>query len=173
MRHCALLEKAPPGRFGPAPILDRVQSKAYTVAMSSHSANLLRQHGLQVTAQRLAVMRAVSGRPHGTADGIATDVRAEIGAISRQAVYDALGILVEKGLIRRIQPAGASALYEDRVGDNHHHVICRTCGNTVDVDCAVGETPCLTAADDSGFHIDEAEVIYWGTCPECLAATSD
>ncbi len=139
--------------------------------MSDDPANLLRQHGLQVTAQRLAVLRAVSVRPHCRADDIAEDVRAEIGAISRQAVYDALGILAEKGLIRRIQPAGSPALYEDRVGDNHHHVICRTCGKTVDVDCAVGDTPCLTAADTSGYQIDEAEVIYWGTCPECLHVT--
>jgi Fur family ferric uptake transcriptional regulator len=117
----------------------------------------------------LAVLRAVSGRPHSTAEDIAGNVRAEIGAISRQAVYDALEILAEKGLIRRIQPAGSPARFEDRVGDNHHHVICRTCGKTVDVDCAVGHTPCLTAADDSGYQIDEAEVIYWGTCPECLA----
>jgi Fe2+ or Zn2+ uptake regulation protein len=138
--------------------------------MPNDPANLLREHGVQVTAQRLAVVRAVSGRPHCTADDVAEDVRAEIGAISRQAVYDALGILAEKGLIRRIQPAGSPALYEDRVGDNHHHVICRSCGQTVDVDCAVGDTPCLTAADDSGYQIDEAEVIYWGTCPECLAA---
>ena len=139
--------------------------------MSNDAANLLRENGVQVTAQRLAVMRAVSARPHCTADDVAADVRAEIGAISRQAVYDALGILAETGLIRRIQPAGASALYEDRVGDNHHHVICRACGKTADVDCAVGETPCLNAADDSGYQIDEAEVIYWGTCPACLAST--
>ena len=132
---------------------------------------LLRQNGVPVTAQRLAVLRAVSGRPHGTADVIAVDVRARIGAISRQAVYDALGMLARKGLIRRIQPAGSPARYEDRVGDNHHHVICRTCGKTVDVDCAVGETPCLTADNAAGFQIDEAEVIYWGTCPDCRAAT--
>nr|WP_261360628.1 Fur family transcriptional regulator [Aeoliella straminimaris] len=130
---------------------------------------MLRERGLQVTAQRLAVLRAVSARPHSTADAVAEGVRAEIGTISRQAVYDALGILSEKGIIRRIQPAGSPALYEDRVDDNHHHVICRNCGKTVDVDCAVGETPCLTAADDSGYLIDEAEVIYWGTCPECRA----
>ena len=135
--------------------------------------NLLREHGVQVTAQRLAVLRAVSVRPHGTADEIAEDVRAEIGAISRQAVYDALGILVDKGLIRRIQPARSPAMYEDRVGDNHHHVICRICGKTEDVDCAVGETPCLTAADGTGYQIDEAEVIYWGTCPGCHAETPD
>jgi Fur family transcriptional regulator, stress-responsive regulator len=133
---------------------------------------LLRRHGLQVTAQRLAVLRAVSGRPHSTADDIDKVVRAEIGAISRQAVYDALGILTDKGLIRRIQPARSPARYEDRVGDNHHHLICRTCSRMVDVDCAVGYTPCLTAADDSSYEIDEAEVIYWGRCPECVAAAS-
>jgi len=130
---------------------------------------LLRRHGVQVTAQRLAVLRAVSGRPHCTAEAVADAVRAEIGAISRQAVYDALEILAEKGLIRRIQPAGSPARFEDRVGDNHHHVICRKCGRTADVDCAVGHAPCLTAADNSGYQIDEAEVIYWGTCPACLA----
>lgn len=137
--------------------------------MTDHSANLLRERGVQVTAQRLAVMRAVSVQPHGTADVVAESVRAEIGAISRQAVYDALGVLADKGLIRRIQPAGSPARYEDRVGDNHHHLICRSCGQMVDVDCAVGDTPCLTAAADSGYEIDEAEVIYWGRCPQCLA----
>jgi Fe2+ or Zn2+ uptake regulation protein len=133
---------------------------------------LLRRNGLPVTAQRLAVLRAVSDRPHSTADDIYTVVRADIGAISRQAVYDALGALTDKGLLRRIQPARSSARYEDRVGDNHHHLICRTCNRMVDVDCAVGYTPCLTAADDSGYEIDEAEVIYWGRCPECVGATS-
>jgi Fe2+ or Zn2+ uptake regulation protein len=137
--------------------------------VADDAADILRQHGVQVTAQRLAVLRAVSGRPHCTAEDIAGKVRSEIGAISRQAVYDALEILAEKGLIRRIQPAGSPARYEDRVGDNHHHVICRTCGKTADVDCALGHTPCLTAADNSGYQIDEAEVIYWGTCPKCLA----
>jgi Fur family transcriptional regulator, stress-responsive regulator len=131
---------------------------------------LLREHGLQVTAQRVAVLRAVAAGPHGTADDIDKVVRAELGAVSRQAVYDALGILTEKGVLRRIQPAGSSARYEDRVGDNHHHLICRSCGRMVDVDCAVGYTPCLTAADDSSYEIDEAEVIYWGRCPECVAA---
>jgi Fur family ferric uptake transcriptional regulator len=140
--------------------------------MASDPAQLLRKHGVQVTAQRLAVLRAVSGRPHCTADDVAEDVRADIGAISRQAVYDALGILVENGLIRRIQPAGSRALYEARVGDNHHHVICRICGKTVDVDCGVADTPCLTASAASGYQIDEAEVIYWGTCPKCLAEPS-
>jgi len=136
--------------------------------MPESPANLLREHGLQVTAQRLAVLRAVSGRPHCTADDVARAVCTEIGVISRQAVYDALGMLAEKGIIRRIQPAGSAARYEDRVGDNHHHLICRACGKTADVDCAVGAAPCLTAASHSGFQIDEAEVIYWGTCPECL-----
>ena len=136
--------------------------------MRKGSTELLRRHGLQVTAQRLAVLEAVSKRPHATADDVAEAVREEIGSISRQAVYDALGVLAGKGLIRRIQPAGSPALYEDRVGDNHHHLICRSCGRTVDVDCAVGDAPCLTAAEDSGFRIDEAEVIYWGRCPECL-----
>ena len=130
---------------------------------------LLRQHGLQVTAQRLAVLRAVTDRPHSTADDIDKVVRAEIGAISRQAVYDALGTLTDKGVLRRIQPAGSPARYENRVGDNHHHLICRTCSRMVDVDCAVGYTPCLTAADGQGYEIDEAEVIYWGRCPECVA----
>jgi Fur family transcriptional regulator, stress-responsive regulator len=126
--------------------------------MPTDPESLLRHCGLQVTAQRLAVLRAVSACPHGTADQVAEVVRAAIGAISKQAVYDALAILVERGLIRRIQPAGSPALYEDRVDDNHHHVICRICGTTADVDCAIGQAPCLTAADDSGYAIDEAEV---------------
>lgn len=133
-------------------------------------AALLRKHGVQVTAQRLAVLRAVSDRPHGTADDLAEAVRAQIGAISRQAVYDALGVLVDKGLLRRIQPAGSPTRYEQRVGDNHHHLVCRSCGQTVDVDCAVGEAPCLDAADDRGYVIEEAEVIYWGCCPACQTA---
>ncbi len=136
--------------------------------MNDHSALLLQRHGVQVTAQRLAVLGAVAARPHCTADDVAEDVRAKIGAISRQAVYDALAILVEKRILRRIEPAGSPARYENRVGDNHHHLICRTCGVTVDVDCAVGDAPCLTAANTSGFQVDEAEVIYWGTCPKCL-----
>jgi Fur family transcriptional regulator, stress-responsive regulator len=131
---------------------------------------LLREHGLQVTAQRLAVLSAVSDQPHRTADDIYTVVRGEIGAISRQAVYDALAALTDRGVLRRIQPARSPARYEDRVGDNHHHLICRSCSRMVDVDCAVGETPCLSAADDSGYEIDEAEVIYWGRCPKCVAA---
>jgi len=130
---------------------------------------LLRQHALQVTPQRLAVLRAVSSTPHITADAVAEIVRTEIGAISRQSVYNALGVLVEKGLLRRIQPIGFPTLFEDRVGDNHHHLICRDCGRVEDVDCAVGAAPCLTAADDRGYEIDEAAVIYWGHCPACRA----
>jgi len=135
--------------------------------MATDPADFLRERGLQVTAQRLAVLRAVRREPHITADGVAERVRSEIGAISRQSVYDALGVLVEEGVIRRIQPAGSPARFEARVGDNHHHAICRICGRTADVDCAVGSAPCLTAADDNGFEIDEAEVIYWGRCPKC------
>jgi Fe2+ or Zn2+ uptake regulation protein len=132
---------------------------------------ILRDHGLRITAQRLAVLRAVSDEPHVTADVVAGAVRGEIGTISIQAVYDALATLTENGLLRRIQPAGSPARYENRVGDNHHHVICRVCDRMVDVDCAVGDPPCLTAVEDFGYQIDEAEVIYWGRCPECVAAT--
>jgi len=141
--------------------------------MSPAPEHLLRQHGLQVTAQRLAVLRVVARRPHCKADDVVAEVRAEIGSISRQAVYDALRILSENGIIRRIQPAGSPALYEGRVGDNHHHVICRSCGKTADVSCVVGERPCLTAGTDSGYRIDEAEIVFWGACPECLANASD
>lgn len=127
----------------------------------------LRSRGIQVTAQRLAVLRAVSESPHITADAVAESVRREIGSISLQSVYDALATLVDAQLLRRIQPAGSPARFEDRVADNHHHLICRDCGRVVDVDCAVGETPCLTASDDQGFQIDEAEVAFWGRCPQC------
>jgi Fur family transcriptional regulator, stress-responsive regulator len=135
-------------------------------------AGLLREHGIQVTAQRLAVLRAVEAQPHITADNVAEIVRSEIGAISLQSVYDALGVLAAEGLIRRIQPPGSPARYENRVGDNHHHLICRGCGRTVDVDCAVGSAPCLTAADDQGYEIDEAEVVYWGRCPDCVTGAA-
>ena len=137
--------------------------------MNGSPADLLRQHGIQVTAQRLAVLAAVQRCPHSTADEIVSAVRADIGAISRQAVYDALAVLADKGLIRRIQPARSPARYEGRAGDNHHHLICRLCGRTVDVDCAVGTAPCLTPVDAQGYEVDEAEVIYWGLCPSCRA----
>lgn len=140
--------------------------------MTNKFEQLLRQNGMQVTAQRLALLRAVSSRPHATAEALMEDVRAVIGSVSRQAVYDTLGVLVEKNLIRRIQPAGAAARYEDRVGDNHHHLICRGCGTMFDIDCAVGKRPCLTADDDHGFEIDEAEVVYWGHCPKCRKTTT-
>lgn len=134
-------------------------------------ASLLRRHGLRVTTQRLAVLGALADRPHGTADDVYGAVRAETGPISRQAVYDVLAALTDKGLLRRIEPAGSPARYEDRTGDNHHHLVCRACGRIVDVDCGVGAAPCLTAVDDAGFVVDEAEVIYWGRCPDCVAAT--
>ena len=136
--------------------------------MGTDPSEILRERGLRVTAQRLAVLRAVSTAPHVTADRVAQTVRGEIGAVSVQAVYDALAILTEKGLLRRIQPAGSPARYENRVGDNHHHLICRVCERMLDVDCAVGDAPCLTAVEDSGFEIDEAEVVYWGRCPDCV-----
>jgi len=168
------VQTSPAAYIRPEQILDIAQNWAHDAIVSMQpsidAASLLREHGVQVTAQRLAVLRAVSGRPHGTADDVAEVVRSEIGVISRQAVYDALRMLADKGLIRRIQPAGSPARFEDRVGDNHHHLICRTCGRMVDVDCAVGVTPCLTAVDDSDYEIDEAEVVYWGRCPECVAA---
>jgi Fe2+ or Zn2+ uptake regulation protein len=138
--------------------------------MLSDPASVLRKRGVQVTAQRLAVLRAVEQHPHATADTVAADVREQIGAISRQSVYDALAMLVTVGLLRRIQPEGSPARFEDRVDDNHHHIICRDCGSLVDVDCAVGSAPCLTPEDDSGFQIDEAEVAYWGRCPACQVA---
>lgn len=138
--------------------------------MPAVTADLLRQHGLQVTAQRLAVLRAVAERPHVTAETVAEAARSEIGAISLQSVYDALNALVTGGLIRRIQPAGSAARFEDRVGDNHHHLICRVCGRVVDVDCAVGTAPCLEASSRRGYEIDEAEVVYWGRCPDCVKA---
>jgi len=126
----------------------------------------LKNAGLQVTAQRLAVYRAVHNSPHAMADEICKSVREELGVISRQAVYDALNAMSEHRILRRIQPAGSAARYEHRV-DNHHHLACRECGNVVDIDCAVGKAPCLVAEHDHGYQIDEAEVIYWGICPDC------
>ena len=140
--------------------------------MIEDAEQLLRQHEIRVTAQRLAVLNAVSARPHATADDLADDVRTSIGTVSRQAVFDALAVLADKGLIRRIQPARSAARYEDRVDDNHHHLVCRDCGRMVDVDCAAGYRPCLDVDDDHGFAIDEAEVIYWGFCPACQKASA-
>jgi Fur family ferric uptake transcriptional regulator len=143
-----------------------------TVDAAPDHAVLLRRHGLQVTTQRRAVLQAVAERPHSTAAEIGSHVRQAIGTVSPQAVYDALSTLADNGIIRRIQPAGSPARYEDRVGDNHHHLICRSCGQMVDVDCAVGFAPCLTASEDAGYEIHEAEVIFWGRCPACTAATA-
>ncbi len=136
-------------------------------------AEVLRAQGIQVTAQRLAVLRAVSAEPHITAECVADAVRADIGSISLQSVYDSLDLLVAKGLVRRIQPEGSAARFENRVHDNHHHVICRDCGRVADVDCVVGAAPCLTAADDLGFDIDEAEIAFWGRCPDCRTTSEN
>ncbi|MGW5360521.1 Fur family transcriptional regulator [Actinopolymorpha pittospori] len=133
---------------------------------------MLRGAALRVTRPRIAVLTAVHDHPHADTDSIIGTVRADLGEVSHQAVYDVLRALTTAGLVRRIQPLGSVARYEARVGDNHHHVVCRSCGSIADVDCAVGETPCLTAADDSGYVIDEAEVIYWGLCPDCSSVSS-
>ena len=133
---------------------------------------MLRAASLRVTGARLAVLGAVHDHPHADTDSVVGVVRERLGVVSHQAVYDVLRALTAAGLVRRIQPAGSVARYEARVGDNHHHVVCRLCGAIGDVDCAVGYTPCLTAADDAGYEIGEAEVIYWGRCPGCVAAPS-
>ena len=128
---------------------------------------LLRTAGLRVTQPRLAVLSAVHAHPHADTDAVIAATRAHLASVSHQAVYDVLRALTDAGLVRRIQPAGSVARYEARVGDNHHHVVCRSCGAIADVDCAVGEVPCLTASDDAGYAIDEAEVVYWGRCSRC------
>ena len=133
---------------------------------------MLRAASVRVTRPRVAVLRAVHRAPHADTDSIIRAARAELGEVSHQAVYDVLRALTEAGLLRRIQPPGSVARYEARVGDNHHHLLCRSCGTIADVDCAVGAAPCLTAADDQGFAIDEAEVVYLGRCPDCAAAAT-
>ena len=133
---------------------------------------LLRGASLRVTRPRVAVLDAVYGHPHADTTSILDVVRGRLGDVSPQAVYDVLRALTDVGLVRRIQPTGSVARYESRVGDNHHHVVCRSCGAIADVDCAVGPAPCLTANDDHGFAIDEAEVVYWGQCPACSAPSS-
>lgn len=138
-----------------------------TAPQSPSTADELRGAGLRVTAARVALLETVRKGDHLGAEAIAAGVRERVGHISVQAVYEALHALTTAGLIRRIEPAGSPARFEGRVGDNHHHVLCRACGAVADVDCAVGDAPCLTAADDHGFSIDEAEVIYWGLCPDC------
>ena len=141
--------------------------------MTADAESLLRGASLRVTRSRSAVLRAVRDHPHAETETVINLVRAELGEASHQAVYDALRALTVAGVLRRIQPSGSLARYETRTGDNHHHVVCRACGSIGDVDCAVGETPCLTASDSHGFTIDEAEVVYWGLCPSCstVAAT--
>jgi Fur family transcriptional regulator, stress-responsive regulator len=131
---------------------------------------LVRAAGLRLTRARVTVLAAVYDHPHADTESIIDATRATLGEVSHQAVYDVLKALTRAGLVRRIEPAGSVARYEARVGDNHHHVVCRVCGAIADVDCAVGYTPCLTASDDHGFEIDEAEVVYWGRCPSCTAA---
>ncbi|MFC9787094.1 Fur family transcriptional regulator [Rhodococcus sp. NPDC127528] len=127
----------------------------------------LRTAGLRVTAPRVAVLNAVAAHPHSDADGVAAEVRAELGSVSTQAVYDVLKACVSAGLLRRIEPAGSPARYETRTGDNHHHLVCRGCSTVVDVDCVVGQAPCLEPSDTHGFIVDEAEVVFWGLCPAC------
>jgi Fur family ferric uptake transcriptional regulator len=142
----------------------------FPVPTASDFERMLRGASLRVTAPRIAVLSAVHEHPHADTDSIIGVVRQNLGAVSHQAVYDVLRALTTAGLLRRIEPQGSVARYEARVGDNHHHVVCRSCGAIADVDCAVGAAPCLDASDDHGFAIDEAEVIYWGTCPECTTA---
>ncbi|OFB39971.1 transcriptional repressor [Mycolicibacterium sp. (ex Dasyatis americana)] len=131
---------------------------------------LLRAAGLRVTAPRVAVLQALAEHPHSTADDVAGLARENLGSVSTQAVYDVLRACVNAGLVRRIEPAGSSARYETRAGDNHHHLVCRVCGAVADVDCAVGETPCLEPSDLAGFAVDEAEVVFWGVCADCQTA---
>lgn len=135
--------------------------------MCSSDLEQLRAVSLRVTRPRLAVLTALRDHPHVDTDTVIALVRADLPTVSHQAVYDVLRALTEAGLVRRIQPTGANARYEVRVGDNHHHVVCRSCGAIADVDCAVGHAPCLTASNDHGFVVDEAEVVYWGVCPDC------
>ncbi|GAB3712342.1 Fur family transcriptional regulator [Nocardiopsis nanhaiensis] len=133
---------------------------------------MLRESALRVTSPRLAVLTAVHDHPHADTESIIDVVRGNLGTVSNQAVYDVLKALTSAGLVRRIQPQGTVARYETRVGDNHHHVVCRSCGAIADVECAVGHAPCLTASHGHGFAIDEAEVVYWGECAECFSAHS-
>jgi Fur family transcriptional regulator, stress-responsive regulator len=143
-----------------------------TASQTPTIAEELRGAGLRVTAARVALLETVRDGDHLGVDAIASGVRDRIGHVSLQAVYEALNALTAAGLVRRIEPTGSPARFEGRVGDNHHHVVCRSCGVVADVDCAVGEAPCLTASNDRGFSIDEAEVIYWGLCPDCSTASS-
>jgi Fur family transcriptional regulator, stress-responsive regulator len=136
------------------------------------TADELRGAGLRVTAVRVALLETVRDGDHLGVEGVAAGVRDRVGHVSVQAVYEALHALTAAGLVRRIEPAGSSPRFEGRVGDNHHHLVCRSCGTVADVDCAVGEAPCLTPSDDRGFILDEAEVVYWGLCADCSARST-
>jgi Fur family ferric uptake transcriptional regulator len=137
------------------------------VPQTTDFAQILRAADLRVTRPRVAVLGAVNAHPHADTDSIIAVVRADLGEVSTQAVYDVLRALTRAGLVRRIQPAGSTARFESRVADNHHHVVCRSCGAIADVDCAVGHAPCLDPSNDHGYSIEEAEVTYWGQCPDC------
>ncbi len=156
------------------PILDSFKNMGETprVEATTDFESMLRDASLRVTRPRLAVLAAVHRHPHADTDSIIGSVREDLGAVSHQAVYDVLRALTGAGLVRRIQPSGSLARYESRVADNHHHVVCRSCGTIADVDCAAGYAPCLSTTDDHGFAIDEAEVVYWGICPGCATAAS-
>lgn len=166
-----------PGHFwllpGATVNLDCFQKTGKTASVPSAAElqQMLRGASLRVTRPRVAVLAAVHQHPHAETESIIRAVRGHLPDVSHQTVYDSLNALTAAGLVRRIQPLGSVARYESRVGDNHHHIVCRVCAAIVDVDCAVGDTPCLTAADDRGFSIDEAEVIYWGICPDCMQST--
>ena len=163
----------PTGGAGAYSLIDsRKWANVRIVQTASDFESMLRGVALRVTRPRVAVLTAVHDHPHADTDSIIGVVRADLGEVSHQTVYDVLRALTVAGLLRRIQPTGSVARYESRVGDNHHHLLCRSCGAIVDVDCAVGFTPCLTASDDHGFAIDEAEVIFWGLCPSCLTSPS-
>jgi Fe2+ or Zn2+ uptake regulation protein len=163
------LQEAEDEEVGDARNLERFQfaAKVPRVPATEELEGMLRRSSLKVTRPRLAVLAAVHDHPHADTNSIIGFVRDDVGEVSQQAVYDVLDALTTAGLARRIQPPGSVARYESRVADNHHHVVCRSCGAIEDVDCAVGEAPCLTAAEGHGYVIDEAEVVYWGLCPEC------
>jgi Fur family ferric uptake transcriptional regulator len=164
-----------PGRKSPVrAYLDSFKKMGKTagVPTTSDCERMLRAAALRVTRPRVAVLTAVHDHPHADTDSIITAARADLGDLSHQAVYDVLRALTAAGLVRRIEPAGSVARYEARVGDNHHHIVCRSCGAIADVDCVVGYAPCLTAADDAGYEIAEAEVTFWGTCPDCAASNA-
>ena len=168
---CQRWERAHSSKPPPVLLTDsRIGLHTLTVPTRLEAERLLRRAALRVTRPRVAVLTAVYEHPHADTDTIMSVAREELGGVSHQTVYDVLRALTTAGLLRRIEPAGSVARYESRVQDNHHHVVCRSCGAIADVDCAVGTTPCLTASDDHGFTIDEAEVTYWGLCPTCSTA---